>query len=130
MTRMFFEEFNVAGLAFVDSAVCAVYASGRVSGVSVDVAEQGTDAAARGRTARRRRRPRGRIEVGGRAMDEALMRCVEKKQCIDLDADVASVIRRESGSVRPRARNTKLARGCPTVECESKRRLRCRMDPC
>jgi len=118
MTRMFFEEFNVAGLAFVDSAVCAVYASGRVSGVSVDVAEQGTDCACvtDGATATATAR---RIEVGGRAMDEALMRCVKKKQGVDLNADVASVIRRELGKcASTREEYQALARGCPTVECE------------
>ena len=116
MTRMFFEEFNVSGLAFADSAVCAVYASGRVSGVSVDVAEQGTDCACvtDGATATARR-----IEVGGRAMDEALMRCVKKKQGVDLNADVASVIRRELGKcASTREEYQALARGCPTVECE------------
>ena len=123
MTRMFFEEFNVAGLAFVDSAVCAVYASGRVSGVSVDVAEQGTDGVRDGRpttTATARR-----IEVGGRAMDEALMRCVKSNASIWTPMSRRSS-GESSGSVRPRAR--KLARGCP-VECEQET-FKMRMDPC
>lgn len=92
LTRMFFEEFNASWLAFVDSATCAMYAVGRLSGVSVDVSEDGAecacvlDGATQSATARR-------VDVGGRAMDRALVEAVKAKQGIELDVKTAKEIR-------------------------------------
>lgn len=117
-TRMMFEEFNVAGLAFLDGATCAMYACGRVSGLAVDVGETGSECAcvAEGWTSSATAR---RIDAGGRAMDAALATEVRRKQGIDLDMAVAREIRLALGKcASTREEYEALARGCATVECE------------
>jgi actin-related protein 7 len=118
LTRMFFEEFNASWLAFVDSATCAMYAVGRLSGVSVDVSEDGSecacvlDGATQSSTARR-------IDVGGRAMDRALAEAVKAKHGVDLDAKTAREIRLTLGKcAETREEYEALATG-HAAECET-----------
>lgn len=118
LTRMFFEEFNASWLAFVDSATCAMYAVGRLSGVSVDVSEDGAecacvlDGATQSATARR-------VDVGGRAMDRALVEAVKAKQGIELDVKTAKEIRLTLGKCAgTREEYEALATG-HAAECET-----------
>jgi len=91
-TRMMFEEFNVAGLAFVDASAMAMYACGKLTGVSAEVTEDwsevtcAVDGAAHAWTWRRAKR-------GGRVMDRAMRRAIEEKQGVDVGEDVARAIR-------------------------------------
>jgi|MDSW01.3.fsa_nt_gb actin-related protein 7 len=117
--RMFFEEFNVGGLAFLDKAVCAMYACGRASGVAIDVGEQGVECACVVEGATAHSTTRRNDDAGGRAMDRALVEAVRKKQGIALDLTTASDIRRKLGKcAATREEYEALARGCATVECE------------
>mmetsp|Transcript_5486 Transcript_5486/g.18146 ORF Transcript_5486/g.18146 Transcript_5486/m.18146 type:complete len:375 (+) Transcript_5486:1-1125(+) len=92
VTRMMFEEFNVAGLAFVDAAVGALYACGRISGVSVEITENASEVtcALEGAalTQTWRRAPRG-----GKRMDRALRAAIMAKQGVDVSDDTARAIR-------------------------------------
>lgn len=118
LTRMFFEEFNASGLAYLDGCACALYACGKTSGVSVEVGESETECACviDGATATATGR---RVDAGGAAMDAALKASVEKKQGIELDDATATAIRRALGKcASSREEYEALARGCATVECE------------
>ena len=96
VTRMMFEEFNVAGLAFVDAAVGALYACGRTSGVSVEILEHSSEVTCAlegaATTHTWRRPPRG-----AKRMDRALREAIMANHGVDVGEETARAIRLAHG---------------------------------